>query len=71
MALKIEDGRAEELVQRAKEICERFRSLPDLDTRSPEEILGYDEQGLFGEDGDFSLTDLPLVRIEQGSGKSL
>lgn len=24
-----------------------FRSLPDLDTRTPDEILGYNEAGLF------------------------
>jgi antitoxin VapB len=28
-------------------ILAEFRSLPDLDTRSPEEILGYNEVGLF------------------------
>ena len=27
-------------------ICREFQSLPDLDPRSPEEILGYDSQGL-------------------------
>jgi antitoxin VapB len=27
-------------------ICRDFQSLPDLDPRSPEEILGYDSQGL-------------------------
>jgi len=25
----------------------RFRALPDLDSRSPEEILGYNERGFF------------------------
>jgi hypothetical protein len=30
-----------------EEIVRRFNALPDLDTRSPEEILGYDERGLF------------------------
>ena len=28
------------------EIGRRCAALPDLDTRSPEEILGYDEHGL-------------------------
>jgi len=28
-------------------LLSRFRALPDLDSRSPEEILGYDERGLF------------------------
>ena len=35
-------GMAEELM----EIGRRCASLPDLDTRSAEEILGYDESGL-------------------------
>ena len=30
------------------EIGKRCASLPDLDTRTPEEILGYDEHGLPG-----------------------
>ena len=30
-----------------EEIVRRFNALPDVDTRSPEEILGYDEKGLF------------------------
>ena len=29
------------------EVSERCAALPDLDTRSPEEILGYDERGVF------------------------
>jgi antitoxin VapB len=29
------------------EVSERCASLPDLDTRTPEEILGYDQRGLF------------------------
>ncbi len=29
------------------EISRRCSSLPDLDTRSAEEILGYDEKGAF------------------------
>lgn len=28
------------------DIVERFRQLPELDQRSPDEIIGYDEQGL-------------------------
>jgi hypothetical protein len=30
------------------EIGERCASLPDLDTRTPDQMLGYDEQGLRG-----------------------
>ncbi len=29
------------------EIGRRCAALPDIDSRSPEEILGYDENGLF------------------------
>lgn len=29
------------------DIIERFGQLPVLDERTPEEIIGYDEQGLF------------------------
>jgi len=29
-------------------LCSQLQSLPDLDSRSAEEILGYDERGLFG-----------------------
>ncbi len=28
------------------EIVRRYRALPDRDTRTPEEIIGYDENGL-------------------------
>ena len=35
-------GIEEEIVR----ISNRCRALPDLDDRSPEEILGYDERGL-------------------------
>jgi antitoxin VapB len=29
------------------EVSERCAALPDLDTRTPEEILGYDQRGVF------------------------
>jgi antitoxin VapB len=29
------------------EVSERCAALPDLDTRAPEEILGYDQRGVF------------------------
>jgi len=32
--------------QKVKLILDRFDQLPDLDTRSADEILGYDEHGL-------------------------
>ena len=34
------------LVDELDEIAKRCAALPDLDTRSPDEILGYDEDGL-------------------------
>lgn len=36
----------EEQVQEVLEIARHFRTLPVLDARSPDEILGYDEHGL-------------------------
>ncbi len=30
-----------------REIARRCAALPDLDTRTPDEILGYDEKGTF------------------------
>lgn len=34
------------LAERLLEIGRHCASLPDLDTRSPDEIIGYDEHGL-------------------------
>lgn len=34
------------LVDRLNEIALRCAALPDLDSRSPDEILGYDDHGL-------------------------
>jgi len=36
-----------DLVRKLKEISARCSALPDVDTRSPDEILGYDEHGGF------------------------
>ena len=36
-----------DLTEAVMAISQRCRSLPDLDTRSAEEILGYDEKGVF------------------------
>lgn len=43
-----EEGRrsSPSLEEEILEIARRCASLPDLDTRSPDEILGYDENGL-------------------------
>lgn len=38
---------APNLAERLMEISRRCRSLPDVDTRSAEQILGYDEIGTF------------------------
>lgn len=35
------------LEQRLTEIAQRCGRLPDLDSRTPEEILGYDDRGTF------------------------
>lgn len=32
--------------QKLERLLAEFDALPDLDSRTPEEILGYDEQGL-------------------------
>lgn len=34
------------LAERLDEIALRCAALPDIDTRTPEEIIGYDEHGL-------------------------
>jgi antitoxin VapB len=38
---------APDLTEAVMAISRRCRSLPDLDTRSADEILGYDENGAF------------------------
>jgi antitoxin VapB len=50
-ALKTQDGKNADHSRRLRmklgEIASTCASLPDLDTRSAEEILGYDESGSF------------------------
>lgn len=41
-----EESDREERVRRLLEISAAGRALPVLDTRTPEEIIGYDEHGL-------------------------
>jgi antitoxin VapB len=36
----------DELFEDLREIARRSAALPDLDPRSPDEIIGYDENGL-------------------------
>jgi antitoxin VapB len=46
---RVRRGRARRsLAAEIMEIGERCASLPDLDTRTPDQMLGYDEQGLRG-----------------------
>lgn len=40
---------APSLVETVLEISRRCSSLPDLDLRSPDEILGYSDDGAFGQ----------------------
>ena len=37
----------EHLVRRIREITEHFASLPVFDDRTPDEIIGYDENGMW------------------------
>jgi antitoxin VapB len=37
----------ESVAERLKEIARHCAALPDFDTRSPDEIIGYDENGLW------------------------
>jgi antitoxin VapB len=39
--------RGPDMAARLTAISERCQALPDLDTRTPDEILGYDEAGTF------------------------
>ncbi|HEX6898769.1 MAG TPA: type II toxin-antitoxin system VapB family antitoxin [Thermoanaerobaculia bacterium] len=38
---------APDLVETVRAISRRCSTLPDLDTRNPDEILGYNEKGTF------------------------
>ena len=40
-------GRTKSLVARLNEIALHCASLPDYDTRTPEEIVGYDDKGMW------------------------
>jgi antitoxin VapB len=39
-------GRSKSLVERLNEIALHCAALPDHDTRTPDEIIGYDEYGV-------------------------
>jgi antitoxin VapB len=38
--------RSEALTEQIDDILQRVDAMPDLDARTPEEIIGYDENGL-------------------------
>jgi antitoxin VapB len=40
-------GRSKSLVERLNQIALRCASLPDCDTRTPDEIIGYDDKGMW------------------------
>ena len=44
---RLKRGDRERRLARIREIAEHFASLPDYDTRSPDEIVGYDENGMW------------------------
>ena len=44
---RLKRGEPFDLVARIREIGEHCASLPDFDTRSPDEIVGYDETGMW------------------------
>jgi hypothetical protein len=49
------------LADRLTEIGERCARLPVYDSRTPDEIIGYDEFGVPSPSGDFSQTDIKSV----------
>jgi antitoxin VapB len=44
---RLRRGQLGDLAARLREIGGHCASLPDLDTRTPDEIVGYDETGLW------------------------
>jgi antitoxin VapB len=44
---RLRPGDIEARLRRVDEIVKRYNSLPLLDTRTDDEIIGYNEQGLF------------------------
>ncbi len=57
-------GRRREFdLEAIRKILDHAEKLPILDTRSSDDILGYNEFGLFDEEGDFSLTDIKIASL--------
>lgn len=44
---RLRRGEPADLAKRLMEIGERFSKLPVYDSRSPDEIIGYDENGMW------------------------
>jgi antitoxin VapB len=44
---RLRRGEAADLEARIREIGKHCASLPDFDTRTPDEIIGYDENGMW------------------------
>jgi hypothetical protein len=61
-----EGQRREFDLEAVHKILDRVATVPILDPRSSDEILGYNEAGLFDEEGDFSLTD---VKVASSNGR--
>ena len=43
---RLRRGKTKGLAERLDELAKECAALPDYDTRSPEEIIGYDEYGV-------------------------
>lgn len=44
---RLRRGKTRSLAERLDEIAKRCAALPDYDTRTPDEIVGYDENGMW------------------------
>jgi antitoxin VapB len=44
---RLRRGQPGDLATRLREIAEHCAALPDYDTRTPDEIVGYDENGMW------------------------
>jgi antitoxin VapB len=44
---RLRRGQPSDLAARLRKIGEHCAALPDFDTRSPDEIVGYDENGMW------------------------
>ena len=45
---RLRQGRTMRLADQLEELAQACAALPDLDGRSPDEIVGYDENGMWG-----------------------